>query len=214
MGLLSMGNTKIGKNLIRTASFGLEALKTCPNAGACAIGCFALGGNYLFQSVKDAQERRLQSSKQDNFIDEMCNELVKLRVGAVRVHDAGDYYEEKYLDKWIEIAKRNPSVIFYSYTKSIDFFKSDVNTWKKTLPSNMVITFSYGGKRDDLINRETDKHALVFMSLEELLASGYANTSDFDDNAYNKDIKLVGLVAKKSRKKDGWRRVFDKTMRG
>lgn len=212
MGLLSMGNTKIGKNLIRTASFGLEALKTCPNAGACAIGCFALGGNYLFKSVKDAQERRLQASKQDDFIDVMCQELVTLRVGAVRVHDAGDYYSEDYLDKWIEIAQRNPSVIFYSYTKSIDFFKSDINTWKKTLPSNMVITFSFGGKRDDLINRETDKHALVFQSLEQLLAFGYQDTSAFDDNAYNPDIKLVGLVAKKSRKKDGWQRVFNKTI--
>lgn len=214
MGLLSMGNTKIGKNLIRTASFGLEALKTCPNAGACAIGCFALGGNYLFKSVKDAQERRLQASKQDAFIDEICQELIKLRVGAVRVHDSGDYYDESYLDKWIEIAKRNPSVIFYSYTKSIDFFKSDINTWKKTLPSNMVITFSFGGKRDDLINRETDKNALVFQSLEQLLEYGYQNTSDYDDNAYNPDIKLVGLIAKKSRKKDGWQRVFNKTIGG
>lgn len=212
MRLLSMSNSKIGMNLIRTASFGLEALKTCPSAGACSIGCFALGGNYLFKSVKDAQERRLQASKQDNFIDIMCKELINLRVGAVRVHDSGDYYDELYLDKWIEIARRNSSIIFYSYTKSIDFFKSDVNTWKKTLPSNMVITFSYGGKHDHLINRETDKHALVFQSLEELLAHGYQDTSSYDDNAYSKDIKLVGLVAKKSRKKDGWKRVFNKTI--
>ena len=212
--LLSMGNTKIGLNLVRTASFGLEALKTCPNASSCAIGCFALGGNYLFKSVKDAQERRLQASKQDDFIDVMGQELIKLRVGAVRVHDAGDYYSEEYLDKWIEIAKRNPSIVFYSYTKSINFFKSDINTWKKTLPSNMVITFSFGGKRDDLINRTTDKHALVFMSLEQLLEHGYQDTSKYDDNAYNPDIKLVGLVAKKSRKKDGWSRVFNKVVEG
>ena len=210
MGLLSMGNTKIGKNLVRTASFGLEAVKTCPSAKDCIQGCFALGGNYLFKSVKDAQERRLQASKQDSFIDEMCKELIKLRVGAVRVHDSGDYYSEEYLDKWIEIAKRNPSIIFYSYTKSIDFFKSDFYTWKKTLPSNMVITFSFGGKHDDLINRATDKHALVFLSLEELLAYGYSNTSDFDDNAYDKNVKLIGLIAKKSRKKGGWQKVFNK----
>jgi hypothetical protein len=212
--LLSMRNTKIGMNLIRTASFGLEALKTCPSAKSCVIGCFALGGNYLFKTVKDAQERRLQASKQDNFVDVMCQELIKLRVGAVRVHDSGDYYEESYLDKWIEIAKKNPSIIFYSYTKSIDFFKSDVNTWKKILPSNMVITFSYGGKHDNLINRKTDKHALVFQSLEQLLEHGYENTSDYDDNAYKADVKLVGLIAKKSRKKDGWNRVFNDVMGG
>jgi hypothetical protein len=212
MPLLSLSNTKISKNLIRTASFGLEALKTCPNAGACAQGCFALGGNYLFKSVKDAQERRLEASKQNDFVDAICQELVSLRVGAVRVHDSGDYYSEEYLDKWIQIAKRNPSVIFYSYTKSINFFKSDFNTWKKTLPSNMVITFSFGGKRDDLINRKTDKHALVFQSLEQLLEHNYENTSDYDDNAYNPNIKLVGLIAKKSRKKQGWENTFQKVM--
>lgn len=210
MSLLSMGNTKIGKNLLRTASFGLEALKTCPSAGACASSCFALSGNYLFKSVKDAQERRLQASYRTDFVDELCKELVKLRVGAVRVHDSGDYYTEEYLDKWIEIAKRNPSVIFYSYTKSINFFKSDVNTWKKVLPDNLVITFSYGGKHDHLINRKTDKHALVFQSLEQLLEYGYQDTSAFDDNAYNKDIKLVGLIAKKHRKKEAWEKVFSK----
>jgi hypothetical protein len=223
MGLLSLGNSKIGLNLIRTASFGLQAGKTCPGAKDCLGGCFAMGGNYLFKSVKDAQERRLQASLLDSFVEVMCAEITSLRLGAVRVHDSGDYYddakfgsgselESAYLDKWIEIARRNPSVIFYSYTKSVHFFKSDKDTWKKELPSNMVITFSYGGKYDDLINRETDKHALVFQSLEQLLEFGYQDTSAFDDNAYNKDIKLVGLVAKKSRKKDGWQRVFNKTM--
>lgn len=222
--LLSMGNTKIGMNLVRTASFGLEALKTCPYAGQCAIGCFARGGNYLFESVKNAQERRLQASLRDDFVDIICAELILLRVGAVRVHDAGDYYsdaqfgqggsevESKYLDKWIEIARRNPSVIFYSYTKSICFFKSDKNTWKRELPSNMVITFSFGGKLDHLINRETDKHALVFQSLEQLLEHGYQDTSKFDDNAYNPNIKQVGLIAKKSRKKHGWQKTFDQLM--
>lgn len=223
MGLLSMGNTKIGLNLIRTASFGLEAVKTCPAAKDCISGCFARGGNYLFKSVKDAQERRLQASLLDDFVEIITNEIKYLRVGAVRVHDSGDYYsdaqfssgsevESSYLDKWIEIARRNPSVIFYSYTKSVHFFKSDINTWKKTLPSNMVITFSYGGKYDDLINRKTDKHALVFQSLEQLLEHGYQNTSDYDDNAYNPSVQLVGLIAKKSRKKDGWINTLQKVM--
>jgi hypothetical protein len=222
--MLSMSNTKIGKNLIRTASFGLKAGLTCDGAGDCLGGCFALGGNYLYPSVTNAQSNRLEGSLKDSFIDDICLEIKKLRLGAIRVHDSGDYYgdhkfnqggsslESKYLDKWIEIARRNPSVIFYSYTKSIHFFKSDVNTWKKELPSNMIITFSYGGKYDHLINRATDKHALVFQSLEQLLEHGYADTSDYDDNAYNKDIKLVGLIAKKSRKKEGWQNTFNKLM--
>jgi hypothetical protein len=219
---LSLSNTKIGKNLIRSASFGLKAGLTCDGAGDCLGGCFALGGNYLYPSVANAQARRLESSLKDDFVATICEEIKKLRLGAIRIHDAGDYYgdhkfnqggsalESKYLDKWIEIAKLNPTVIFYSYTKSVHFFKSTVDTWKKVLPSNFVITFSFGGKYDHLIDRENDKHALVFQSLEQLLEYGYSDTSEFDDNAYNKDVKLVGLIAKKSRKKDGWIKVFNR----
>jgi hypothetical protein len=52
----------------------------------------------------------------------------------------------------------------------------------------------------------------VFQSLEQLLEHGYSDTSQYDDNAYKKDIKLVGLIAKKSRKKDGWQNTFNKLM--
>ena len=212
--LLSLGNSKIGKNLIRTASFGLQAGKTCPGAKDCLGSCFAMAGNYIFKNVIQKQNERLDASNQLDFVGVINAELKALRVGAVRVHDSGDYHSEEYLDKWIEIARQNPSVIFYSYTKSVHFFKSDKDTWKKELPSNMVITFSYGGKYDHLINRSTDKHALVFQSLEQLLEFGYQDTSEFDDNAYNKDIKLVGLIAKKHRKKEQWGQVLTQTMGG
>lgn len=208
--LLSVSNTKVQKNILRTASFSLEAIKTCPFAGDCKTGCFALAGNYVFKNVKAKQQQRLDASKQSDFVDVINAELRRLRVGAVRVHDSGDYYDESYLDKWIKIAESNPSVTFYSYTKSIRFFKSDKFTWRRSLPDNMVITFSYGGLDDALINPSTDKHALVFQSLEQLLEHQYANTSDYDDNAYDKSIIKVGLVAKSYRKKIGWQKTFDR----
>ncbi len=74
--LLSMGNTKIGKNLIRTASFGLKAGLTCDGAGDCLGGCFALGGNYLYPSVTNAQNRRLDVSLSVVFVDVICNEII------------------------------------------------------------------------------------------------------------------------------------------
>lgn len=208
--LLSMGNTKLNKNKINTSSFGLEAIKTCPSAGDCKSDCFALGGNYLFKNVKEKQEERLQASRKNNFVEIITSEIKKLNVGAVRVHDSGDYYSRKYLEKWIEIANKNPDVIFYSYTKSVQFFKSDYDTWSVTLPSNMVITFSYGGKYDHLINPKKDKHALVFQSLEQLLEYKYSNNSFTDDLAYDKNTLKIGLIAKAYRKKVGFSSTFDK----
>lgn len=208
--LLSLSNTKIKKNKINTASFGLKAGKTCPGKGNCQFECFAMVGNYIYPAVKNKQNERLKESKKKSFVNTICEEIIKTNVGAVRIHDSGDYYSKNYLEKWIEIANKNPDVIFYSYTKSIPFFKKDFNTWSVKLPKNFVVTFSYGGKYDDLINPKKDKHALVFESLEALLAYKYSDTSNFDDNAYNSKILRVGLVAKKNRKKNKWKETFDK----
>lgn len=207
--LLSLGNTKLNKNKLRTASFGLQAIKTCPSAGACKSDCFALAGNYVFKNVKEKQKERLVASRRNGFIQVINDEIKSLNVGAVRVHDSGDYYSRKYLEKWVEIARNNPDVIFYSYTKSIQFFKSDYNTWSINLPSNMIITFSYGGKYDHLINPKVDKHALVFQSLEQLLEYKYQNNSDTDDLAYDNKTLRVGLIAKSYRKKTGFSSTFD-----
>lgn len=207
--LLSLGNTKLNKNKLRTASFGLQAIKTCPSAGACKSDCFALAGNYVFKNVKEKQKERLMASKRNGFIQTINDELKSLNVGAVRVHDSGDYYSRKYLEKWVEIARNNPDVIFYSYTKSIQFFKSDYTTWSISLPSNMIITFSYGGKYDHLINPNVDKHALVFQSLEQLLEYKYQNNSVTDDLAYDNKTLRVGLIAKPYRKKTGFSSTFD-----
>jgi hypothetical protein len=98
----------------------------------------------------------------------------------------------------------NPEVTFYSYTKSVHLFKKSLDKWMVTLPANFVVTFSYGGKYDNLINPVRDKHALVFITLEQLLEHKYADTSKFDDNAYDPKVLRVGLVAKKTRKRDGW----------
>jgi hypothetical protein len=208
--LLSVSNTKVSKNKIRTASFGLKAGKTCVGAGDCLGDCFAMGANYLYPAVINKQEERLQASKRDDFPLVITNEINELNLGGVRIHDAGDYYSKKYLEKWIEIAKQNPDVIFYSYTKSVHFFKSDRDTWSIVLPENLVVTFSYGGKYDHLINPQKDKHALVFKSLEQLLEYNYENNSVTDDLAYNKTTVRVGLIAKKYRKKTGFENTFNK----
>lgn len=211
--LLSLGNRKMQKNRISTASFGLEAGKTCPGKGSCQFECFAMVGNYLYANVKNKQKQRIQASKKANFVKVISEEIESMNVGAVRIHDSGDYYSAEYLDKWIQIAKNNPSVTFYSYTKSVHFFKKTHNKWSVTLPKNFVVTFSYGGKYDSLINPVKDKHALVFITLEQLLEHKYSDTSKFDDNAYDTNVLRVGLVAKKHRKRDKWEATMNQVIK-
>ena len=79
----------------------------------------------------------------------------------MRVHVGGDYFVKEYLQAWIEVAKRNPDKVFYSYSKSLHFFK------QFALPENLVLTASRGGKHDELIDLHGWKEALVVYSEQE-----------------------------------------------
>ena len=124
----------------------------------------------------------------------MNEAIQKKKVDILRLHDSGDFYSINYLNKWIEIANANKDVIFYAYTKSIPFFKRNKennNNW--LLPNNLIIIFSQGSKKDDLINTSKDRHAKVFKDINTMLKAGYINASDNDLKAIT-DNKKVGLL--------------------
>jgi hypothetical protein len=77
---------------------------------------------------------------------------------AVRIHAAGDFYNQDYFDMWLKLAASHPEVEFWAYTKSLKF-------WIKRLdqiPDNLVLTASYGGKDDYLIEEYKLKNVVVY----------------------------------------------------
>ena len=113
MNLLTQ-NTKLkrtSKQLgVRVFNFGIPAYKsasgklTCPMADKCVAFCYAKKGAYIWSNVQPAFEKRYQLSKTDDFIHSMIDEIAKKKPDYVRVHDSGDYYSKKYLQKWLDIA--------------------------------------------------------------------------------------------------------------
>ena len=199
MNLLTQ-NSKLKKTSkalgLRVFNFGIPAYKsssgklTCPMAGPCVKFCYAKKGAYIWSNVKPAFEKRYELSKTDNFVDAMNAEILKKKPDYVRVHDSGDYYSRAYLHKWIEVAKQNPSVRFYSYTNMV---KMMLNV---SLPDNYDIIFSDSGKQKHLINERQHRHTKIFSSHSDLVHAGYTDASAVDlyatrwFNATNK----VGLI--------------------
>lgn len=196
----SSSNGLVVVNWTIPAFMSKTGLKTCPNAGLCAIGCYARSGTYSFSNVKSAHEKKLELTQKDQFVDLMINEiktwLKKKSVNhlKVRIHDAGDFYSLDYLNKWIEIMeyfeKIEKGVSFYAYTKQVEMIKSQ----KDKLPSNFRVIFSFGGKQDSLIDVNTDFHSKVFESLEQLEQAHYANGTENDLVAANGLNNKIGLV--------------------
>lgn len=58
---------------------------------------------------------------------------------------------------WLEIARENPEVEMWAYTKSLNYWVNRISS----IPSNLTLTASYGGKHDNLIKKYNLKHAIV-----------------------------------------------------
>ena len=180
---------------VRIFNFSIPAYKTksgkitCPFAADCVKFCYAQKGNYTrFPVVKESQEKKYLLTKEDNFVDLITAAIKRKKATHIRIHDSGDFYSINYLLKWVNIANDNPGVTFYAYTKSIQFFKGCIN-----IPANMIIIYSEGSKKDELIDIAKDRHARIFQSIKELTGAGYIDASTNDLQAIQSN-KKVGLI--------------------
>jgi hypothetical protein len=108
---------------------------------------------------------------------------------AVRIHDAGDFFNADYLALWVEIARLVPDVLFYAYTKEVKMFKQFGD-----FPVNFRYLFSTGGLSDDLIE-EGDRHADVFPGEAEMAAAGYTSQDASDLLAILLPTNRIGIPA-------------------
>jgi hypothetical protein len=211
---------KSGKNDKVVFNFGIPAfiskqtgIKTCPNAGACAAGCYARSGTYNFSNVANAYENKLKATLSDDFVDVINAEIKLIQVKNkgkkvyIRIHDSGDFYSLEYWSKWQSIIEKNSAVEFYAYTKQVEMFKSQAIEHKSL--NNFTLIFSMGGLQDHLIDRNTDRHSMVFETLEKLETEGYNNSSDDDLQAIEPNKTKVGLYyhGNKSFKNTLWSKV-------
>lgn len=172
---------------------------TCPWAGTCGKegGCYALQGSYTWDKVAKAYYDRLLGTLDESFVEKMSESIAakvnsrarKGRTVAIRIHDSGDFYNGKYLAKWIEIMERFPEVEFYAYTKAISLMHLfEING---RLPGNFTVIASEGGTEAVPAGL---RHSRVFESHEALVAAGYDDATSDDSVAFTSKSGKIGLV--------------------
>lgn len=200
--LLTKGNRELKADGIFTWSLPALAAKllsgknflVCPSAGVCAQLCYARSGTYNFSNVKAAHTRNLELTLDDldGWQRAVIEELkAKRYLGgkSVRIHDSGDFYSKEYFEAWVAIAVATPWVFFYAYTKEVATAK------RYKLPENLVIIYSMGGTQDHLVDKENDRHAEVFPSMEALAEAGYTDQEESDLLAAILPTNKIGVVA-------------------
>lgn len=134
-------------------------------------------------------------------LDPYLRKWINTGGAAVRIHDAGDFFAQWYLDLWIQIAKSIPDVLFYAYTKEVQMF---MDTDFSDVP-NFRFLFSTGGLQDELINDQ--RHADVFPNEQAIRDAGYTSQEASDLLCILLPTNYIGIPANNIRH-------FNKKMNG
>jgi hypothetical protein len=101
-----------------------------------------------------------------------------------------------YFDAWLAVAKMFPFRVFYGYTKSLPFYVKRINS----IPPNLRLVASYGGKFDHLIEKHKLRYAKVVFSVSEAEMLGLE--IDHDDSLVYSGKKSLALLLHGKQKAD------------
>ncbi|MFI1701451.1 hypothetical protein ACH419_36600 [Streptomyces bobili] len=189
----------------------VRTINVCPSAGVCAKHCYALGSDSGFIRFPAARARHLRNLRMvlDTPLlwqERMATELrhpryqpdpKKGKLGYIRIHDAGDFFDDSYTRTWLQIISGAPKELtFYAYTKEVSRFRRLV---VPNQPTNFKFLYSLGGKEDHLIDRTKDRYADVFPTLAQLEGAGFSSQAASDILAVDGPPR-VGMTVNRRRK--------------
>jgi hypothetical protein len=168
------GNAKLKGD---TATLSLPAGHTCPCALECLakadretgkltdgpdakIRCYAATAENLFRVVRTSRWHNFELLRGKS-IPEMVllinNSLPRKGIKLVRIHASGDFFSQAYFDAWLIVAIMNPNLIFYGYTKALDYWIARL----PIMPANFRLVASLGGRLDHLAKPNGLRTALI-----------------------------------------------------
>jgi hypothetical protein len=187
--------------------WNLPTGSTCPFALECKVTVDRLTGKF---DIKKGQYRCYAASPErfpavrehrwKNF--ELVKSGIKPTIPSdcksIRIHAAGDFYNQEYFDMWLEIANENPEIEIWAYTKSLLYWVKRINE----IPENLILTASYGGRQDDLIEKHGLKNVIVYPNAESVPKDRPIDNNDDWARKPNVNFALLDnmKVSKKSQK--------------
>jgi hypothetical protein len=148
----------------------------------CQFRCFSASQEALFKDTFNMRKRNTDAIKKllKKGIEQTANALLLFmpkNAEVIRIHVAGDFFNEKYFLAWKQVAAMRPDVVFYCYTKALPILQKHGSD----LPENFRVTMSRGGTHDHLIPELPFPEAVVVYYEQEAEALGL----EIDTNDYH-----------------------------
>ena len=143
---ISNGNRKIG----RVMNVSLAPIITCGSACKhCKSLCYDIKACLQYANVRTARaiNTALAMYDPDRYFSEIENAINRRKTNRFfRWHVAGDILNPEYFAHMVEIAKRHPDFVFWTYTKQYAIVNAYIaahgNSKASAIPSNLHIMFS------------------------------------------------------------------------
>lgn len=181
--LLKEGNSKTGKRVYTWSMLpGKEGTCVC----SCE-GCYAMTGFYQMPSVKQALQQNTDIVNNDIefFYNAISAQLEIIGSGEIRIHAAGDFNTKnpaEYAYTWQQIAKENPSFLFWTYTKVSEFENLFDDIQNANIVKSVINGIGYNfGHCDYIIN--------VYKKLKAMGANVYICRCGIDKNQHCENCK-------------------------
>lgn len=167
-------------------SFNLPSGWSCPAALECLAkadretGKITNGPHQKFKCYSAMTERypsvrkRLWANyeavkgKKPDEVASLLQSILPKKAKLIRIHSAGDFFCQDYFDGWLELVRQNETIRFWAFTKSLPFWVARLGS----IPPNLELQASYGGRHDDMIQQYGLKFARVVWSQTEADALG------------------------------------------
>lgn len=166
-------------------SFDLLSGYSCPYAKACLskavvqpdgkrkikdgkdneFRCFSASQEVQYTNVYNLRKHNFDTIRNADHMDLMLMDNLPEDAGIVRLHVAGDFFSPEYMWAWWLTASENPNTLFYAYTKSLRYWVDIVE--EMPILDNLILTASYGGRDDHMIDSHNLRSSKVVFSEAE-----------------------------------------------
>ena len=150
---ISKGNKKMVEGFL---IWSLPSRITCPNrTDMCSKYCYAKKAEHLYPQTLPSRMTNFDDTKKETFVTDMIAKIgeyftprKRVQYPYFRIHESGDFYNEEYFEKWLQIITAFPNIKFLAFTKS-----KFVQYYVDKLPVNFHLYYSVMAdtKKEDIV---------------------------------------------------------------
>ena len=179
--------------------------------------CFSASQEVQYNGVYNLRKHNfdLLRGKHLNDMIALLNHSMPKNLGICRIHVAGDFFSADYMQAWYNVAMLNPNVLFYAYTKSIRYWQFHIKEYP--ILDNLVLTASYGGRDDWMIDKYNLRSTKVVFSEAGAAKAGLEIDHDDWHAAFGKEsfaLLIHGVQPKGSKASEALQKLKKKGFKG